>query len=112
MYLGTGHGGRLYRVPAGEDGELMWTAPEIEIFALAVGPDGDVFAGTSPSGKVYKVSADGEAEVFFDPEQEYIWDLRFADDGALYVATGPSGDIYRSRLTARGSCGSTPNSGT
>jgi sugar lactone lactonase YvrE len=104
VYLGTGHAGRLYRVDPDGTAELLWTAPEIEIFALAVAPSGDVYVGTSPSGKVYRVTADGEATEFFDPGQQYIWRLQFGavvDGGGyggpevLYVATGPAGEIYR-----------------
>lgn len=109
IYLGTGHQGHLYRIPPTGEATLIWSAPEIEIFALATAPNGDVYAGTSPSGKVYRITADGTATEFFDPGQEYIWQLQFgpATPGggfggpdALYVGTGPSGQIYR--VTANG----------
>ncbi|MDA0206709.1 MAG: hypothetical protein O2795_15340 [Acidobacteria bacterium] len=109
IYLGTGHQGHLYRIPATGDAQLLWTAPQIEIFALAAAPNGDVYAGTSPAGKVYKITPDGTATEFYDPGQEYIWQLQFGPAAAgggfggpqeLYVGTGPSGRIYR--VTADG----------
>ena len=84
----------------------MWSAPEIEVFALAVASDGDVFAGTSPNGKVYRIDNKGQHEVYFDPEQTYIWSLAFAQDPGkdkapdLFVGTGDKGKIYR--VTSRG----------
>lgn len=104
VYLGTGHSGRLYRVNPNGESELLWSAPEIEIFAVAVAPNGDVYVGTSPSGKVYRVASDGTADEFFDPGQQYIWQLQFGptvSDGAfggseaLFVGTGPEGKVYR-----------------
>ncbi len=55
IYLGTGDRGRLYKMQPNGDAELLWTAPEPEIFALAVGGDGAIYAGTSPNGKVYRI---------------------------------------------------------
>jgi hypothetical protein len=111
IYLGTGHQGRLYKIPPAGGATLLWTAPQIEIFALAAAPNGDLYAATSPSGKVFKITPDGAASEFFDPGQEYIWRLQFAPatanggfggPDALYVGTGPSGQIYRVTADGRG----------
>ena len=61
------------------------------VHALAVGPDGRVYAATSPDGKVYAIDAAGKAEVFYDPSDRYIWALAFDREGALFVATGARG---------------------
>src|SRR5687768_1072620 len=73
VYLGTGHDGRIYRVPAAGSGSLLYDAPELDVTALAIGRDGNVFAGTSPDGKVYRITSDGKSEVYFDPADTYIW---------------------------------------
>src|SRR2546423_12397271 len=67
VFLGTGHDGRLYRIPANGTGALLYDAPELDVTALAIGRDGVLFAGTSPEGKVYRIAADGKADVYFDP---------------------------------------------
>jgi sugar lactone lactonase YvrE len=67
------------------------------VTALAVTPDGALYAGTSPEGKVYRVTPDGRAEVYFDPADKYIWSLALMRDGALAVATGDTGRLYRVR---------------
>lgn len=51
IYLGTGHQGRLYRISPSGEATLLWKAPEIEIFALAAAPNGDVYAGPKVTGR-------------------------------------------------------------
>src|SRR5688500_7450385 len=104
-YLGTGHDGKIFRVPAAGSGSLLYDAPELDVTALAIGRDGTVFAGTSPDGKVYRISADGKAEVYFDPADKYIWSLAVMTDGSLAVGTGDNGKLYRVRAA-----GATPES--
>src|SRR5260370_38413370 len=36
LYAATGHRGRIYRIDAAGKSTLLWTAPEPEIFAIAV----------------------------------------------------------------------------
>jgi hypothetical protein len=94
-YLGTGHGGKVYRV--GKDGhvELFFQAQEMDVTCLAMDSKGTLFAGTSPNGKVYKITGKDQSAVFFNPGEKYIWDLVFAEDGYLMVAVGEAGGIYR-----------------
>ncbi len=97
VYLGTGHDGKTYKIPASGTGALLYDAPELDVTALAVARDGVVFAGTSPDGKVYRIASDGKAEVYFDPGDKYIWSLAIMSDGSLAVGTGDSGKLYRVR---------------
>lgn len=102
LYLGTGHGGRVYRLGQDLQGSLFFDASEPDIFALAVDRQGNVYVGTSPDGKVYKVDASGRGEEFFDPQARYIWSLAFGADGALFVGTGDLGRIYRVQPSGQG----------
>ncbi|HJP90946.1 MAG TPA: hypothetical protein VJ875_03270 [Pyrinomonadaceae bacterium] len=97
VFLGTGHDGKIYRIPASGTGALLYDAAELDVTALAVGRDGVLFAGTSPDGKVYRISADGKADVYFDPSDKYIWSLAVMPDGSLAVGTGDNGKLYRVR---------------
>ena len=94
-YLGTGHGGKIYRL--GKDGqvELFFQAQEMDVSCLALDSKGTLFAGTSPNGKIYKITAKDQGAQFFNPGEKYIWDLAFADDGSLMAAVGEAGGIYR-----------------
>jgi hypothetical protein len=94
LYVGTGNEGRVIRVE-GTKGSVFYDAAELEVHAIAVGPDGRVYVGTSPDGAVYAIDASGQATKFFDPEERYIWALAFEPSGALLVATGGEGRVYR-----------------
>ena len=94
LYVGTGNDGRVLRVD-GTKGSVLFDAAELEVHAVAVGPDGRVYAATSPDGAVYAIDAAGKATRFFDPAETYIWALAFDPKGALYVATGGEGRVYR-----------------
>jgi sugar lactone lactonase YvrE len=93
-YLGTGHGGKVYRI--GKDGkaDLYFQAPEMDVTCLALDRRGTLYAATSPNGKIYKISERSKGEVFFDPAEKYIWGLEFMESGLLWVAVGESGGIY------------------
>lgn len=94
LYVGTGNEGQLIRIRAGQ-AETLFDAEELGVHALAVAPDGRVFAGTSPDGAVYAIDPAGRATRFFDPAEKYIWALAFDAAGRLHVATGAEGRIYR-----------------
>jgi outer membrane protein assembly factor BamB len=96
LYVGTGNEGRLVRL-SGTTGSVLFDAEELGVQAVAVGPDGRVYAATSPDGAVYVIDGSGRATRFFDPAEKYIWALAFDRKGALYVATGGEGRVYRVR---------------
>lgn len=100
-WAATGHKGRLYRIDRTGKGELVWTATEPEIFALALDSAGRVYAGTSPGGKIYRIE-NGKASVFYDPGARFIWSLAVARDGSVFAATGDEGRIYRVSPTGQG----------
>jgi hypothetical protein len=94
LYVGTGNEGRVVRIE-GTRGSVLFDAEELAVHALAVGPDGRIYAATSPDGAVWAIDAAGKAARFFDPAEKYIWALAFDAQGALYVATGGEGRVYR-----------------
>jgi sugar lactone lactonase YvrE len=95
LYVGTGNEGRVYRID-GDEGRVVFDADELEVYAVAVGPDGQVYAATSPDGAVYVLEADGPARSFFDPPEPYVWALAFDTAGDLLVgAGGDEGRVYR-----------------
>ena len=94
-YLGTGHGGKIYRLGKDGQAELFFQAQEMDVSCLAMDSKGALFAGTSPNGKIYKITAKEQGAQFFNPGEKYIWDLAFADDGSLMAAVGEAGGVYR-----------------
>jgi len=94
-FLGTGHGGKVYRI--GKDGksEVWFQAPEMDVTCLALDRKGVLYASTSPNGRIYKITGSGKGEEFFNPAEKYIWDLLFLNSGELWAAVGENGGIYR-----------------
>ena len=94
-FLGTGHGGKIYRI--GKDGksEVWFQAPEMDVTCLALDRKGVLYASTSPNGRIYKITGSGKGEAFFNPAEKYIWDLLFLDSGELWAAVGENGGIYQ-----------------
>lgn len=99
LYAGTGHRGRVFRIPPSGKAGLLWAADQPEVFALALDGKGVLYAATSPDGKVYRLQ-NGKAVEYFAPKTKYIWALAFGKDGALYLGTGDQGKIFR--VTAAG----------
>ena len=94
-FLGTGHGGKVYRIDKDGKADLWFQAPEMDVTSLARDRKGTLYAATSPNGKIYKITDKGKGEEFFNPAEKYIWDLLFLDAGELWAAVGESGGIYR-----------------
>jgi len=102
-FLGTGHGGKIYKISSSGKAELYFQVPEMDIYCLALDNQGALYAGTSPNGKVYKITAAGKGDVFFNPEEKYIWDLLFIKNGHLLAAVGESGGVYEINREGEGS---------
>lgn len=94
VFAGTGNDGKVFRIEAGK-ATVLFDAPELEVHALAVGPDGRLYVGTSPDGRVYAVDPAGQSATFYDPSEKYIWALAFDPAGNLLVATGAEGRVHR-----------------
>ncbi len=94
LYIGTGHGGKVYRLPKNGQPELYFQATELDVTCLAMDRQGVLYAGTSPNGKIYKIPAAGKGTEFFNPDEKYIWDLLFNESGNLLAAVGERGGIY------------------
>jgi sugar lactone lactonase YvrE len=101
VYFSTGHRGRVYRWKAGEKAAVLWSAPQPEVFALALDAKGTLYAGSSPDGKIWKIE-NGKAAEFFDPKEKYIWALAVAPDGSLFAGTGQNGRIWRISPSGQG----------
>ncbi len=110
VLLGTGAGGRIYRVQSGK--ASIWAVTgAMAVSSLALGFDEQVFAGTFPNGTIFKLDPNSKLDAKTSetgsaaeplkpwltlPETEDVWDLAYdANAKALYAATGPEGRLYR-----------------
>ncbi|MGB9005740.1 MAG: hypothetical protein WCB96_08460 [Candidatus Aminicenantales bacterium] len=94
LYLGTGHGGKIYRLAKDAPPELYFQAPEMDVTCLALDEQGLLYAGTSPNGRIYKITAKNKGETFFNPDEKYIWDLLPGPGGKMLAAVGEGGAVY------------------
>jgi hypothetical protein len=94
VWAATGHDGKLWSFGQGAP-KVVYDATELDLQAIAAGPQGSVLVGSSPDGKVSKIAADGTAATVFDPEDKYIWAIAIAADGTIYVGTGSKGKVYK-----------------
>ncbi|MCW5964661.1 MAG: hypothetical protein KIT83_11530 [Bryobacterales bacterium] len=101
VYLGTGYRGAVYAVRPSGATELVWTAPEPAVFALALDASGALYAATSPDGKIYRIQG-GTATEYFNPQSQFIWTLAMHPSGVLYAGTGPDGLIHAIRAQGEG----------
>jgi hypothetical protein len=93
-FIGTGHGGGVFR--RGKDGkiELYYQTAEMDVTALLLDAQGVLYAATSPQGKIYKITEKDKGAEFFNPAEKYIWDLELESNGNLLAAVGEAGGIY------------------
>lgn len=98
-----GPGARIYAIAPDGHGKTLAQLDDLEVHALAVDRNDQLYAATSPDGKVYKIGANGKAEVFYDPKAKYIWAMVFDSKGNLFVATGDHGEIHRVAPNGKGS---------
>ncbi len=96
--VGSGPEGRILSVaydgakPA--EVSVLADLAETHVFALAVLPDGSVFAGTSPQGTLVLVR-DGKVAARVALPVDSVLDLTLTPDGSVLAATGNPGKIYR-----------------
>jgi len=64
------------------------------VWAMAIGPDGTVYAATGSSGEILKI-AGGKCELFYKSEEPEITSLAADKAGNVYAGTAPNGLIYR-----------------
>ncbi len=95
LFVGTGDGGKVFRVSKDGETEDWFDSIEMEITSVAVARDGTVYAGGSPDGTIFKITGKGQGGTLVDTPESYIWALAFDETGTLYAATGTRGRIYK-----------------
>ncbi len=88
IYLGTGPGGKVYKLNSfGKEPQLLYASRDKNILSLAIGQDGFIYAGSDGRGLIYKINpSDKTATVLYDSGQTEITSLLFVSDGNLYAA--------------------------
>lgn len=80
----TGPEGRLYRISATGQSQVVFDAPEQHLMSVAVAADGTIYAGASDKAKLYKITGPNRATVLHD----------FGRTEVRSIAIGPKGEVY------------------
>ena len=79
VFVAGGNLGQVIKINPKGASEVVFEAPEIQIYSLAVDGSGALYIASSPNGAVYKLPAgerlSPEQTIFFDPDGLYIWSL-------------------------------------
>jgi len=93
IYFALGNQGEIYQLDENHQSSLLAKLPEIMISALALDPQGGLWAGSAPTGGLYYLDEAGNLSVYkTNPPVGYIWDIAMGEDG-LYLAAGNPGKI-------------------
>jgi len=113
LYAAAGSPARVYQITPDGKSTVIFEPHELQVQALAVDKNGEIFAATNPDGKIYKIEhrngtavekaesqntpshSNWNSSVFSDPDSKYIWALIFDKNENLYAATGDPGEILR-----------------
>ncbi len=100
-YLLAGTGGakqaRIYKIDGNGKASLFYEPTDARyVWAMARGPQGQVYAATGTEGKLFVIEADGRnGKVLTKIKSKNILCLAFGPDGVLYGGTDEDGLIYR-----------------
>jgi hypothetical protein len=85
----------LCRLEAGEMKTIFEPNDAKYIFAITIGPGGDIYLGTGPEGKVYQLDSFGKrAQLIYDSSDKNILSLA-AKGGFVYAGSDSRGLIYK-----------------
>jgi len=89
IYLGTGPTGKIITLDSnGQNPEVLYTAKEKNILALALDADGILYAGGDENGLVYRIEpGTSKTTIAYDTGHGEISGLVFDEAGNLYVST-------------------------
>jgi hypothetical protein len=85
----------LCRLEAGEIKTIFEPNDAKYIFAIAIGPGGDIYLGTGPQGKIYQLDSFGKGpQLIYDSTDKNILSLA-AEGSFLYAGSDSRGLIYK-----------------
>lgn len=94
VYAGSSPNGGVYRLE-GSNAKEIWRCPTKYIWALKIGPGGELYIATGEPGRVYKLAAGANnAELYYDTGQANVTALALNANGHVLAGTDPNGLLY------------------
>ena len=75
--------------------ETLYTSDQPMIWAVALGPEGTLYAGTGHRGRVYRIDRAGKSTLLWTAPEPEVFAIAADPRGIVYAATSPDGKIYR-----------------
>ncbi|MBN2209136.1 MAG: hypothetical protein JW759_07555 [Candidatus Coatesbacteria bacterium] len=95
LYIGTGPSGIVLTIDrASGSATKLFETGEKYIWALASGPEGEIYAGTGPNGKVFKITGPGRGEAILELGAPNITALSYDVPGKRLLVGTSSGVVY------------------
>jgi hypothetical protein len=98
IYAASSPDGRIYRIENGQATEYFNPKTKY-IWALALAPDGTLYAGTGDGGRVFRITGPGQGEEYYATGQSNVTGLAIDAQGRVLAGTEPNGILYR--ITAK-----------
>ncbi|MEQ1886799.1 MAG: WD40 repeat domain-containing protein [Bryobacteraceae bacterium] len=83
------------RIIAGPKFDVFFTSDQQQIWSIAQGPDGSIYAGTGDRGKLLKIDTNGRGSVLWTADQPEVFAVAIDRAGIVYAGTSPEGKVYR-----------------
>ena len=94
LLTGCGPDGQLYRIKRDGTAELFGQIPDGYIWALAAGPDREVYLATGAPAALYRMTGDGTLEQLAELPAFNALDLVVTDDNRILITTQGPGLVY------------------
>ncbi len=102
IYAATGNRGRVYKIDRAGKSSLLWTAPEPEVFAIAVGKDGARLRRNVARWQGLSHRERHRRRNISRRKRATSGRWRWRPNGALYVGTGDQGKVFRVDSAGKG----------
>jgi hypothetical protein len=83
------------RLTLGPKVDTLFTADQAEIWSIARGPDGSLYAGTGNRGRLYRIDSSGRGTVLWTAVEPEIFAVTVDSKGVVYAGSSPDGKVYR-----------------
>mgnify|MGYP003350759226 FL=1 len=83
------------RLTPGAGFDTYFDSAQPQVWSVATGPNGVVYAGTGNRGRVFRIDASGNGTAIWSANEPLIFALAVDASGTVFAGSSPDGKIYR-----------------